>query len=135
MEKTMEKMTPQQAWEFVRDRRTQHLIGLDFADYIHFLLAGKGNEVTLLTYNLEEGKSLSETLKDNLPEIQEQSAEAMNMLMQLYCGKDYQLMMDDINELSWFVDSVTADGISFAWGLEDSDTTEYQLQICIFIVK
>lgn len=128
-------MTPQQAWEFVRDRQTQHLIGLDFADYIHFLLAGKGNEVTLLTYNLEEGKSLSETLKENLLEIQEQSAGAMNMLMQLYSGKDYQLMMDDINELSWFVDTVSGEDISFAWGMENSDITEYQLQICIFIVK
>ena len=72
----MEKMTPQQAWEFVRNRQTQHLIGLDFADYIHFLLEGKGNEVTMLTYNLEEDKSISETLKDNLPEIHEQSTGA-----------------------------------------------------------
>ena len=72
----MEKMTPQQAWEFVRNRQTQHLIGLDFADYIHFLLAGKENEVTMLTYNLEEDKSISETLKDNLPEIHEQSTGA-----------------------------------------------------------
>lgn len=128
-------MTPQQAWEFVRGRQTQHLIGLDFADYIHFLLAGKRNEVTLLTYNLEKGKSLSETLKENLPEIQEQSAGAINMLMHLYCGKDYQLMTNDINKLSWFVDTVSSDEISFAWGMENSDTTEYQLQICIFIVK
>ena len=128
-------MTPQQAWEFVRDRQTQHLIGLDFADYIHFLFEGKGNEVTLLTYNLKEGKSLSETLKENMLEIQKQSAGAMNMLLQLYCGKDYQLMMDDMNKLSWFVDSVSDDGISFAWGLENSDTAEYLLQICIFIVK
>lgn len=135
MEKTMEKMTPQQAWEFVRDRQTQHLIGLDFSDYILFLLAGKGNEVTLLTFNIEEGKSLSEILKEKQLEIQEQSAGAMNMLMQLYCEKDYQVMIDDMNELSWFVDSVTAKGISFTWGLEDSDTSEYRLQICIFIVK
>lgn len=135
MGKAMEKMTPQQAWEFVRNRQTQHLIGLDFADYIHFLLAGKENEVTMLTYNLEEDKSISETLKENLPEIHEQSTGAKNILMQLYCGKNFQLMMDDVNELSWFVDSVSGDGISFAWGMENSDTTEYQLQICIFIVK
>lgn len=131
----MDKMTPQQAWEFVRDRQTQHLIGLDFSDHINFLLAGKGNEVTVLTYNLEDGKSISETLKDNLPEIQEQSTGAKHMLMQLYCRKKFQLMMDYLNDLSWFVDTVSSDGISFAWGMEDSDTTEYQLQICIFIVK
>ena len=131
----MEKMTPQQAWELVRSRQTKHLIGLDFSDYIHFLLAGKGNEVTLLTYNLKEGQSLSEVLKENLSEIQEQSAGSKNMLMQIYCGKDYQLMMDDVNVLSWFVDNVSDNGISFAWGMETTDATEYQLQICIFIIK
>ena len=33
-------------------------------------------------------------------------------------------MMDDVNELSWFVDTVSGDGISFAWGMENSDTTD-----------
>ena len=84
----MEKMTPQQAWEFVRNRQTQQLIGLDYSHYIHFLLAGKENEVTMLTYNLEEDKLISETLKENLQERKEQSAGAKNMLMQLYCGKN-----------------------------------------------
>ncbi len=128
-------MTPKQAWEYVHDRQTQYLIGLDYMDYLRFLIEGQSNEVVMLIYFLEEGMSLSESLKQNILEIDEQASGAMNILLQLYCGRKYQLMIDDVNDLSWFVNAVNQRNINFAWGLESADTTEFNLKICIFIIK
>ena len=43
-------MTPRQAWEYVRDRQTQQLIGLDYMDYLPYITEGEISEVITLIY-------------------------------------------------------------------------------------
>ena len=128
----METLTPQQAWERIRARQTKNHIGLDRNDLAHYIL--EGNEVSLLTYDLEEGHTLSEILNEHWPEIFRQMRAYKNILLMLYSGKDSKVLMDDINGLAPLANAIN-DSQHFAWDIENTDSSDYRLQMCLFFVK
>ena len=127
----MEKMTPQQAWDFVQARQTRKYIGLDILDIRRVFL--EGNEVTLLTYYLEQDKTMIETINENMPEILQSATKAKSLMVQLYFGKDFTLGIEEMNELLTIMNG-TSDNMQLTWGVEHTASTEFQLQICIFII-
>ena len=129
--KIYEKMTPQQAWDFVQARQTRKYIGLDILDIRRVFL--EGNEVTLLTYYLEQDKTVIETINENMSEILQYATKAKSLMVQLYFGKDFTLGIEEVNKLLTIVNS-TSDNVQLTWGVEHTASTEFQLQICIFII-
>lgn len=127
----MKKMTPQQAWDFVQARQTRKYIGLDILDIRRVFL--EGNEVTLLTYYLEQDKTVIETINENMSEILQYATKAKSLMVQLYFGKDFTLGIEEVNKLLTIVNS-TSDNVQLTWGVEHTASTEFQLQICIFII-
>lgn len=124
-------MTPQQAWDFVQARQTRKYIGLDILDIRRVFL--EGNEVTLLTYYLEQDKTVIETINENMSEILQYATMAKSLMVQLYFGKDFTLGIEEVNKLLTIVNS-TSDNVQLTWGVEHTASTEFQLQICIFII-
>ena len=127
----MEKMTPQQAWDFVQARQTRKYIGLDILDIRRVFL--EGNEVFLLTYYLEQDKTMIETINENMPEILQYATKAKSLMVQLYFGKDFTLGIEEMNELLTIINGIS-DNVQLTWGVENTASTEFQLQICIFII-
>lgn len=124
-------MTPQQAWDFVQAKQTRKYIGLDILDIRRVFL--EGNEVTLLTYYLEQDKTMIETINENMPEILQYATKAKSLMVQLYFGKDFTLGIEEMNELLTIMNGIS-DNVQFTWGVENTASTEFQLQICIFII-
>ena len=124
-------MTPQQAWDFVQARQTRKYIGLDILDIRRVFL--EGNEVILLTYYLEQDKTMIETINENMPEILQSATKAKSLMVQLYFGKDFTLGIEEMNELLTIMNG-TSDNMQLTWGVEHTASTEFQLQICIFII-
>ncbi len=128
-----EFMTPQQAWEFIKARSTRKTIGLNISDYIHTFFFCEEKEVVMMTMNTKDGQSLSEMIAENYDELLQECKDAKQVVMQLYCGKDFHLMMDDMNRINYFVEALG--DAEFAWGLENVDTEDFLLQVCVFAIK
>lgn len=127
----MKKMTSKQAWDYVQSRQTREYFGLDSLDIRYVFLEGK--EVILLTYYLEQGKTLVESINENMLEIQQYSTKAKSLILQLYCGKDFTLGIEEVNELLTVMKTLN-DGVQFIWEVENTASTEFRLQICIFVI-
>ena len=128
----METLTPQQAWERIRARQTRDYIGLDRNYLAHYLF--EGDEVSLLTYDLEEGHTLSEILNGHWSEITRQIRASKNILLMLYCGENSEVLINDINGLAPLANAIN-DSQHFAWDIENTDSSDYRLQTCLFFVK
>ena len=133
--RTMKKelITAQQAWDFIKSRRTRNLVGLDICDYIHTFMVGDEKQVLEMTMNTNESQSLPELIAENQKELLLECSGAKQVVMQLYCGNGFRLMMDDLNNIQYFVDALG--DTEFSWGLECTETDEYALQVCVFVIK
>lgn len=68
-----------------------------------------------------------------MPEIQQYSKEAKSLMLQLYCGKNFTLEIEDVNKLLTFMDALN-NNVQFIWGIENTASTEFHVQIGIFVV-
>lgn len=135
----MEKITTEEARnrlveryrERVRKGELKELIGLDFNDYVSVFR--KGSEVILLEYYQEE-ESLVDTLMKHKQEILEQVEGGADILLQVIASKSHELMIDDINELSGFMDLFGND-VNFHFGVETEDTSDFKVKMEVYIVK
>ena len=129
-----EIVTGKQAWEFVEGRKTRNLLGLDFMDYASVFLAdGVDREVVQLTLDLQEGQCFAEFVTANKFEIVIECKGAKHIMMQLYCGSNFTLMMEDMNVLNEIVEAIS--DTEFTWGLEPIVTDEYKLQLVVFVIR
>ena len=54
-------------------------------------------------------------------------------MLQLYCGKNFTLEIEDVNKLLTFMDALN-NNVQFIWGIENTASTEFHVQIGIFVV-
>lgn len=135
----MEKITTEEARnrlveryrERVKKGELKELIGLDFNDYVSVFR--KGSEVILLEYYQEE-ESLVDTLMKHKQEILEQVEGGDNILLQIITSNSHELTIDDINEMSGFMDLLGND-VNFHLGLETEDTSDFKVKMEVYIVK
>lgn len=135
----MEKITTEEARnriveryrERVRKGDLKELTGLDFNDYVSVFR--NGSEVILLEYYQEE-ESLVDTLMKHKQEILEQVEGGDNILLQIITSNSHELTIDDINEMSGFMDLLGND-VNFHLGLETEDTSDFKVKMEVYIVK
>ena len=135
----MEKITTEEARnriveryrERVRKGELKELTGLDFNDYVSAFR--NGSEVILLEYYQEE-ESLVDTLMKHKQEILEQVEGGDNILLQIITSNSHELTIDDINEMSGFMDLLGND-VNFHLGLETEDTSDFKVKMEVYIVK
>lgn len=135
----MEKITTEEARnriveryrERVRKGELKELTGLDFNDYVSVFR--NGSEVILLEYYQEE-ESLVDTLMKHKQEILEQVEGGDNILLQIITSNSHELTIDDINEMSGFMDLLGND-VNFHLGLETEDTSDFKVKMEVYIVK
>lgn len=135
----MEKITTEEARnriveryrERVRKGELKELTGLDFNDYVSVFR--NGSEVILLEYYQEE-ESLVDTLMKHKQEILEQVEGGDNILLQIITSNSHELTIDDINEMSGFMDLLGND-VNFHLGLETEDTSDFKVKMEVYIMK
>lgn len=135
----MEKITAQEALYRLTERykekvargERKKLTRLDINDYSGILKPG--TEVIVLEC-FQEGETLAGTLMNHSEEILEQAKGASDIIVQLIAAESHTLMMDDMNELSIFVNMLN-DNVNFYWNIDYEETTAFKVKIEVYIVK
>lgn len=136
----MEIMTAKDALIRMKQRYEQkcernpkaRLVGLDVNDYLRAFL--ESTDVIVLEYTMQPGSNLESLMEEHKQEMMEQGSGAKSLVLQIICGKGFELMMEDMNSLAAFVD-LLSENTNFYWGIDREETTEFQLKVEVYVVK
>ena len=124
-------ITPQQALEEIRRGHLGQLKGQD--EHGFTFVFDDANEVLLLTYYIDRETIPMAVIKENETEIREHADHAKGAMLQLICGKNYKLSMDDIPVVN-MVETLFPEHTAFSWDVDYSETMDYKLRIDLYIV-
>lgn len=134
------KMTAKEAMQRMLERYMQttekdpkkKLVGLDINDYLSVFL--DSTDVILMEYTMPDGCTLKSTLIEHKEEILDYVKGVKSVMLQVICGSDFELMMDDMNGFAAFVDLLDCN-VNFYWGIDSEDSTEFKVKIEAYVVK
>lgn len=59
---------------------------------------------------------------------------AKNVMLQIICGKGFELMMSDMNRLAAFVEMLNKN-VNCYWGIDNEQSDDFKLRIELYIIK
>ena len=124
-------ITPQQALEQIKSGHLSQLKGLDAHDFTHIF--DGANKVLLLTYYLNGQDTPAAIIKEKESEIHRYAENAKGAMLQLVCGKNHDLLMDEMNVINT-VNDLFPESTGFAWDVEHSESTDFKLRIDLYVV-
>lgn len=123
-------LTLQQALGKIKSGHLGQLKGMDVNDITYVLDGAK--EVVLLSYSQKEAASLAAVIDEHASEICQYAGGAKGALLQLVCGGQYVLSMDDmlcIEKVKGFFTEST----EFSWDVDRVDSSEFLLRFDLYI--
>ena len=123
-------LTPQQALEQVRSGHLSKLKGLDEHDFTHVF--DDAEDVILLTYHQNVQANPTAVIEENESEIREYAGNAKGVMLQLVCGHNHDLSMEDMTMIST-VEKLFPQDTDISWDVEHSESTDFKLRIDLYI--
>ena len=124
-------ITPQQALEKIRRGHFGQLKGLDEHDFT--FVFDDANEVLLLTYYMDSETTPAAVIEENEADIREHAGHAKGIMLQLICGKSYELSVNDMPVVN-MVENLFPEQTTFSWDVGHSESMDYKLRINLYIV-
>lgn len=124
-------ITPELALKQITSGHLNQLIGLDPHDLTYVLDDAK--EVVLLTYQQNSNTTPAVIIQQNMPEISKYADKAKGAIIRLVCGRNHDLLMDDIDIIKTVEDLFPEDS-DFSWDVEHTESPEFMLRIELYIV-
>lgn len=107
-------------------------VGRDINDYQTVFL--EGTNVILMEYFMQPDGTWESTLKECQEGMLEQIHDAKNVMLQIICGKDFKLIMNDMNALSAFAEQLDKN-INFYCSIDNEISSDFKLCIELYIIK
>lgn len=124
-------LTPKQALEQIKEGHLRQLKGMDEGGFTHVFDDAK--EVILLTYQQESQATLSSVIEENEPEIRKYAVYAKGAMLRLVCGRNHNLLMDDMNIIKTAED-LFPKGTDYSWDVEHTESSDFKLRINLYII-
>lgn len=125
-------MTAKEAMQRMIKRYRQKHVGRDINDYQTVFL--EGTNVIFMEYFMPLDGTLESTLKECQEGMLEQIYDVKNVMLQIICGKDFKLIMNDMNALSAFAEQIDKN-VNVYCSIDNETSSDFKLCIDLYIIK